>query len=227
MGSNFRDKDELRILTPIGMLGQGFNEQTFWEAINSERGIDAMIMDSGSTDSGPGRLATHSLSLPQAGFERDVAIMVRACHLHHIPIIIGSAGGDGENLFVDLLIEIVQNLIKENGYRPMKVIGIYSEIPKDFVRQKLADGLISPCGGGVPDLTEHDIATATTIVAQMGHEPYLKAMQENPDFDIIIGGRAYDPSPYAAYCLYKGFKNMGMYSMNPLGLDYYIIYTKP
>jgi hypothetical protein len=61
----------------------------------------------------------------------------------------------------------------------------------------------------------------------MGHEPYLKAMQENPDFDIIIGGRAYDPSPYAAYCLYKGFKNMGMYSMNPLGLDYYIIYTKP
>lgn len=121
----------------------------------------------------------------------------------------GSAGGDGENQFVDLLIEIVEKAIKANGYRTMKVIGIYSEISKDLVRQKMADGLISPCGGGVPELTENDISTATRIVAQMGHEPYLKAMEENPDFDVIIGGRAYDPAPYAAYCLYKGFKNMG------------------
>ena len=70
----------------------------------------------------------------------------------------------------------------------MKVIGIYSEISKDLVRQKLADDLISPCGGGVPELTEHDISTAAQIVAQMGHEPYVKAMEENLDLDVIIGG---------------------------------------
>jgi hypothetical protein len=63
-------------------------------------------------------------------------------------------------------------------------------------------------------LTERDISTATRIVAQMGHEPFIKAMEENPDFDVIIGGRAYDPAPYAAYCYYKGFKNQGRYNNN-------------
>ena len=40
-------------------------------------------------------------------------------------------------------------------------------------------------------------------------EPYVKAMDENPDFDIIIGGRAYDPAPYAAFCLHHGFNDVG------------------
>ena len=33
----------------------------------------------------------------------------------------------------------------------------------------------------------------------MGPEPFLDAMVANPDFDVIIGGRAYDPSPYVAF----------------------------
>jgi hypothetical protein len=142
--------------------------------------------------------------------------MLRVCHLLHIPILVGSAGGDGENQFVDLLIEIVEKLIKDNGYRTMKVIGIYSGISKYLVRRKVADGLISPCGGGVPALTEHDISTATRIVAQMGHEPYVKAIEENPDFDVIIGGRAYDPAPCTACCVYKDFKNMGIFNISYL-----------
>ena len=190
------------------MLGQGFNESILWNAVDN-LGVDAMIMDSGSTDSGPGRIATGTLSLPRSGFERDLGMMLRVCHLRRIPILVGSAGGDGENLFVDLLIDIVEKIIKDNGYRTMKVIGIYSEVSKEVVQQKMADGLISPCGGGVPELTDHDISTATRIVAQMGHEPYVKAMEENPDFDVIIGGRAYDPAPYVAYCVYKGFQEHG------------------
>lgn len=61
----------------------------------------------------------------------------------------------------------------------------------------------------MPQLTEHEITTSTRIVAQMGLEPFLKAMQDNPGFDIIVGGRAFDPSPYAAFCLYHGFEDMG------------------
>jgi hypothetical protein len=37
----------------------------------------------------------------------------------------------------------------------------------------------------------------------MGYEPFLDAMNANPEFNIIIGGRAYDPAPYAAYCVYQ------------------------
>jgi hypothetical protein len=38
-------KDELKILTPVGILGYGFSEQVFWGAI--EDGVDAIILDSG------------------------------------------------------------------------------------------------------------------------------------------------------------------------------------
>lgn len=69
-------------------------------------------------------------------------------------------------------------------------------------------------------MTGHDISSATRIVAQMGQEPYIKAMEENPDFDVIIGGRAYDPSPYAAYCSYKGFKNQGILLRFPVDTLY-------
>jgi hypothetical protein len=34
----------------------------------------------------------------------------------------------------------------------------------------------------------------------MGPEPFYDAMVANPDFSVIAGGRAYDPSPYIAYC---------------------------
>lgn len=37
----------------------------------------------------------------------------------------------------------------------------------------------------------------------MGYEPFFDAMNANPDFNIIIGGRAYDPSPYVAFCVYQ------------------------
>ncbi|KAF3935716.1 hypothetical protein ABW19_dt0208484 [Dactylella cylindrospora] len=208
-------EDELKIFTPIGQLGQGFSENIFWDAL--EAGVDAIIIDGGSTDSGPGRLALGKTNVPKAGLARDIELLVKACHIHNVPVLIGSAGGDGENAFVDLCVEIIEESIKKNGYRPMKVISIYSEIPKDLVRQKMKDGLVVPCGGGVPQLLDSDVEAATKIVAQMGLEPYVKAMRENPGFDIIVGGRSYDPSPYAAFCLYKGYENMGLnYAMGKL-----------
>lgn len=201
-------KTELKILTPVGMLGYGFSEQIFWEAV--EDGVDAIILDSGSTDSGPSKLALGGTTVPREGYERDLALLVEACHSHRIPILIGSAGGDGANAHVDMFVEIITNLISKNGYRSLNVLSIYAEIPKDLVRQKLDEGLIVPCGKAVPQLLLTDIDDSTRIVAQMGHEPYLQAMLEHPDFDIIIGGRTYDPAPYAAFCIYHGFNDLGI-----------------
>ncbi|KAK5956201.1 hypothetical protein OHC33_002775 [Knufia fluminis] len=210
-----RTKDELRIFTPVGQLGQGWSEQIFWDTLDS--GVDAIILDGGSTDSGPGRLALGKPNVPRSRLARDIGMLVQACHTHNVPALIGSAGGDGENALVDMCIDIVQEAVKANDYRPMKVISIYSEIPDDLVRQKLKTDLITPCGTAVPQLTEHEITTSTRIVAQMGLEPFLKAMQDNPGFDIIVGGRAFDPSPYAAFCLYHGFEDMGVnYAMGKI-----------
>ncbi|KAH0842906.1 hypothetical protein AYO21_03374 [Fonsecaea monophora] len=210
-----RTKDELRIFTPVGQFGQGWNSSVFWDVVDS--GVDAIIADAGSTDSGPGRLALGKTAASPAGYKRDFGELVKACHTHGVRCLIGSAGGSGSNELVDMSARLIKEIVEENGYRPMKVISIYAEIPKETVRQKFKDNLMSPCGQAVPQLKEEDIDSAVRIVAQMGLEPYVKAMNGNPDFDIIIGGRSYDPAPYAAFCLHHGFEDLGInYAMGKI-----------
>lgn len=204
----FKNKNELKIFTPIGMLGYGFNEGLLWKAL--EEGVDAIIVDSGSTDSGPQKLALGHTTVTREGYERDLDLLLAACHVHRVPILIGSAGGDGANNHVDLFIEIMKNLISKKGYRAMNIVSIYSEIDKSLVKSKMDCGQVTPCSKAVPLLKSSDIDDTTRIVAQMGLEPYVKAMEENADFDIIVGGRAYDPSPYAAFCVHRGFPNLGI-----------------
>jgi hypothetical protein len=55
----------------------------------------------------------------------------------------------------------------------------------------------------VPALTQQKIDATPRIVAQMGPEPILDAMLANPDFNILIVGRAYDPAPYIAYAAFS------------------------
>ncbi|KAL1968668.1 hypothetical protein VTN77DRAFT_1494 [Rasamsonia byssochlamydoides] len=200
--------DEVKIFTPIGMLGYGLREDHLWTALDD--GVDAIIADSGSTDSGPQKLALGHTTVPREAYERDLDLLLAACHLHRVPVLIGSAGGDGANEHVDLFVEIITDLIARKGYRSMKIVTIYAEIEKDLVRSSLEQGDVAPCSKAVPPLKPSDIDDATRIVAQMGLEPYVQAMREHPDFDIIVGGRAYDPAPYAAFCVYHGFTNLGI-----------------
>lgn len=102
------------------MLGYGFSEQIFLEAI--EEGVDAIILDSGSMDSGTSKLALGGTTVPREGHVRDLAILVQACHSHRVPILIGSAGGDGENAHVDMFVEIISKLISHHGYRSLNVL---------------------------------------------------------------------------------------------------------
>ncbi|KAJ7326307.1 hypothetical protein DFH08DRAFT_885381 [Mycena albidolilacea] len=201
-------QDEIKILTPVGMLGYGFSLELFWSAVHN--GVDAIVADSGSTDSGPSKLATGALTVKRLAYEKDLGPMVAACHYYKVPILIGSAGGDGANSRLPLFLEIISEIIAKNGYRPMKVLTIEAEIDKELVYAGLERGVIRPCGGAVPPLQKEDVDAASRLVAQMGHEPYVKAMQDHPDFDIIIGGRSYDPAPYAAFCIHKGIKDLGI-----------------
>lgn len=67
----------------------------------------------------------------------------------------------------------------------------------------------------------------------MGHEPYLKVLQDHPDvrdsyfitshnpdvvqqIDIIIGGRSYDPAPYAAFSYLHGIDPGVAYHMGKI-----------
>ena len=89
-------------------------------------------------------------------------------------------------------------LTGSSSYR-IKVVKIYSDIAKDLVTERLNNGAITGCGALVPDLEQKDIDQCSVITAEMGVEPYYAAMEEVPDYNVILGGQSYDPVPYFAF----------------------------
>ncbi len=75
----------------------------------------------------------------------------------------------------------------------------------------LDKGEIIPCGPA-PELNQRDLDSTIKMVAQIGAEPYLKLLQEQPDVDIIIGGRSYDPAPFAAFAMFHGLGSADNYA---------------
>ncbi|MVW79472.1 acyclic terpene utilization AtuA family protein [Bordetella sp. 02P26C-1] len=195
-------KEEIRILTPNGILGYGIPEEDFWRGV--ERQPDAMIVDGGSTDPGPYLLGLPKTIVSRDAYLRDLTLMLNACATRKIPVYISSAGGAGIREQVDMMVELIEQIAKRDGYH-FKIAKIYSDIDPELVRQGLAQGKIAPCGSA-PALQEEDIDQSARIVAQIGAEPFIKVLREHPDVDIIVSGRAYDPAPFAALCAMHGIE---------------------
>lgn len=198
---------EIKILTPVGMLGYGFPEADYLRGM--EQGPDAVILDSGSTDPGPYMLGTGVTMVKPMAYERDLRSILSGIGNRKIPLIIGSAGGCGCRENVDFIVELIRTLCAELGLHK-KMVVIYADVDRELVSHRLTEGKVVPCSSA-PELTPRDVDASARIVAQMGMEPILKALQEHPDVDIIVAGRAYDPSPYAAYCAYRGIRDPGIY----------------
>ncbi|KAL7904477.1 hypothetical protein GGI35DRAFT_199887 [Trichoderma velutinum] len=194
------------IVTPMGMLGYGFDQQLLTRKLDELVGGAsplnvAVIMDSGSTDSGPSKLALGTMTCPEESYRRDLTKLVRATINYKVPVLISSVGGDGSNEHVDLFVKMVQEIAESlNCPRKLNVLALYSEVSKAVVEQRLLAGDITGCGDEVPQLTIEEINSTPRILAQMGHEPILEAILSNPDFDILIAGRAYDPAIFVAFC---------------------------
>ena len=193
--------DSLRILVPTPMMGYGFPIKEF------ERGLTykphAIVLDAGSTDSGPQKLALGEMTCPASAYKKEMEILIPAAVKAKVPLIITSAGGDGTNEHVDLFMELAESVAKAHQLE-IRIAAVYSDIPKDTVREALKNNKISAMTN-VPDLTFEDIDDVTVITAQMGAEPYINLLQsENPPH-VIIGGRTYDPAPTAAIGIMNGF----------------------
>lgn len=200
-------RQEIRILTPVGMLGYGIPEDDFMRGI--EAGADAVIVDAGSTDPGPYQLGLAKMIVSPSALERDLRTILKGCRVRKIPLLIGSAGGPGIGQHVDETIAIIRRIAAEAGQR-LKVAAIYADVDKALVMERFETGRIGPCASS-PPATREDIESAEHIVAQMGVEPILKVLREHPDVDVVVAGRAYDPAPYAAFCQLHGIEDPGIY----------------
>lgn len=130
-----------KILTPTGMLGYGYPEQDFWDAVRA--GVDAIVVDSGSTDPGPYLLALGATLCTEQSYLRDLRPMLKAVHQYGIPLFIGSAGGAGTRAQVDQMVNLVDRIATEEGFG-LRVAAIYADIPPYVAAERLAAGQIAP-----------------------------------------------------------------------------------
>jgi hypothetical protein len=108
------------IVTPVGMLGYGFSEDELNHGLelSLKNGTPtAIILDSGSTDSGPEKLALGYTTKPRSSYLRDLRKLVRAVCSHHVPLLIGSAGGDGSDAHVKEFADIIAQILNEDEFK--------------------------------------------------------------------------------------------------------------
>jgi hypothetical protein len=191
--------DECRILAPLGMLGYGFPAESFEAGL--ARRPHVIGADAGSTDGGPHKLGAGVGIVSRAATRKDLGAMLRGGLELGVPVVVGSAGGSGAEVHLRWTREILEELIREGRHR-VRVAYVHAELDKEFLKAELAAGRITPMRN-VPQLEDKAIDSATRIVAQMGAEPIIHALEAGAQ--VVIAGRAYDPACFAAYALWTGF----------------------
>jgi len=187
------------VVVSHGMLGYGFPEKSLEAALGI--GIDLIAVDAGSTDPGPHYLGSGELFGSLDMIRRDLELLVDAQTVSGAKLVIGSCGGGGTDGHVDKTLEILREVIAKKGVQ-RRVATIKSEFGRSEVHQALRDRRIRTYETGV-ELRPEDIDAAAHIVGQIGVEPMVAALREEPD--ILICGRAWDPGNIAALPIARGY----------------------
>ena len=198
MGDPTSFGDTINVLVPTGSLGANTREDEVRYGI--AQGAHVIATDAGSTDSGAAYLALGISKNNRGSVKRDLTILMKAASEANIPLVVGTSGQAGGDMNVDWTRDIAVEVARELGIRP-KIALLYSELDKAAVKAKNAAGRITPLAplGAVEDAT---IDACDHIVAAMGPEPYIAALEAGAD--IILGGRTTDTAVIACYPLMKG-----------------------
>ena len=188
----------INVLVPVGALGAGIRERDVEAGIVA--GAHAIACDAGSTDSGPAYLATGKSKYSRDAVKSDLVILMCARAKAGIPLLIGSCGTSGCDMALDWMLDIAIEVAKEQQSSP-RIALLYSEQSPAELLRRAQEGQISP----LAPLTSIDLdlfETCDHIVALMGPEPYIAAL--NAGADIVLGGRTTDTAVIAALPLMHG-----------------------
>lgn len=195
---NDEPSERVRILTPSGMLGAGWDEVTIESGL--EPGIDVITIDGGSTDSGPYYLGSSTPKTTAKAVARDLRSLLRAAASADVPLIVGSCGTSGTDAGVDWVAGIAAEVMAEEGI-DLKVARIYSEQNAADLKEHLNAGRVHPLPP-LGELRAETLESCTRIVGMMGHEPIVEALAAGAQ--VVLAGRATDTAVAAAYPLMKG-----------------------
>lgn len=190
---------QLRVLSPTAILGYGFPMDSFEEGM--KRKPHVIAVDAGSTDPGPYYLGAGKSFTDRNSVKRDLEIMIPAAIEAGIPVIVGTAGGSGGRSHVGLTLDIIREIANERKLS-FKLAVIQSEFEKDLVKDNIRKGNVTPIHPAA-ELTEADVDDSVRIVAQMGEEPFIEALENGAQ--VILAGRSYDPSVFASLAVKEGF----------------------
>ncbi len=201
---------QLRILCPNGHLGFApTKEESFW--LGAETKPDFYCCDSGSDDIGPAPLGADTSASPYEWQKHDLELMLIASRKQGVPMIIGSAGDTGTKSRVDMFVEIIRGLAEKHRFPSFKLAYFYSDVDKNYLRDKMRKGVMIEGLDGRASLTEEELDKTDRIVAMAGVHPFIRALDMGAD--VIIGGRSSDSVIFAAPAIRSGY---------PEALSYYL-----
>lgn len=201
-------KKELTIISPNGHLGFApTKEESFY--IGAKTKPDYYCSDSGSSDIGPAPLGADKSAGLYEWQKHDLELMLVASREQGVPMIIGSAGDTGTNSRVDMYIEMIKDLANKHNIPKFKLAYFYSEVDKEYLRNKMNNGQVIQGLDSREDLTIEELDGTERIVAVAGVHPYIKALEMGAD--VIIGGRSSDIALFAAPAIYEGFPEAESY----------------
>lgn len=181
-----------------GKVGHGFLQSAVDKGLALNP--DFIGADAGSTDPGPYYIGSGESFYTPYNIKRDLRCLVLAAQSHHVPLIIGNAVSTGTNKLLDMTLDLLKEIVAEEQLH-LKVAYIRSEQSKETILKYMETQPIHPLGA-FSDLTQETVMEATTILAQMGVEPIIKALETGAD--VILAGRACDDAIFAAYPIWKG-----------------------
>ncbi len=200
----------MRFICPNGHLGFAPSKRESFD-LGAKTRPDFYCCDSGSSDIGPGPLGGDYSVSPYEWQKHDLEMMLVAARKQGAPMIIGSAGDTGTRSRVDLYVQIIKDLARKHKMAPFKLAYFYSDVPKEYLKNKLDQGEAIEGLDGRKELTLEELEQTNRIVAVAGIHPYIKALEMGAD--VIIGGRSSDIAIFAAPAIKDGF---------PEGLSYYM-----
>lgn len=190
---------QIRYVSPTGMLGVGFSEDHFRAALTPETAF--IGCDSGSTDGGPAYLGANKFFFSRDAIKRDMRILVTGARSIRKPLLIGSCGGSGGNWNLQWMWEIVQEIAREEDLH-FRTALIQAEPDREVLVRKWREGRIRPLANA-PEIDEQTLRDTDRIVAMMGTDPYIAALEAGAD--VVLAGRSSDAALFAAIPIQQGF----------------------
>lgn len=188
-----------KVLSPTAILGYGFPERSFRKGV--EKKPDLIAVDAGSTDPGPHYLGVGKSFTSRSAVKRDLEMMLEGAIGLSLPCIIGTAGGSGAREHVAWTESIIREIAKERGYS-FRMAVIYADVSKRDIVSAMRKGKVYPLPPA-PEITPDEVSKSVRVVAQMGAEPVIDALEQG--CQVILCGRCYDPIPFAAPAILKGY----------------------